>query len=478
LYYNVFKKSDSAREGFSWKLHPLAAYLFSFFDGSRNLQETIDLIAAETDMDIESITKAITPFIENSESMFFPLFNDDKVAGAMVLPQNLLIQKKDDHKIRNLLKGINVEEILENLDFSLMRFKIPNDITIMVNNDCVTNCVYCYADKSHVVKNHLSFERIVELIDEAKKLQMRTVEISGGELFLYKHWYELLKKLHECEYQPFISTKTPIDENTILKLKELGVGSIQISLDTVDNDKMMRMINVDSKYLDRMKSTLNNLEKHDIKVQIKSVVTHINDSVENAKDLLDFISKHKNIFQISFAPGEHSLYRPFTYATTQLKVQSITDYINKHQTDYPGLKIVAQGSMGSTFNLPFEERKKIFEQRSLCSGNLTNYFILPDGKVTICEQMYWHPFFILGDVTNQSLMDVWNSKKALSLWNIKQHEIRPESACHTCPDFEKCRRGKGTCWRNAIQAYGHDNYDYPSTNCPYSPLEKIKMFID
>ena len=28
-------------------------------------------------------------------------------------------------------------------------------------------------------------------------------------------------------------------------------------------------------------------------------------------------------------------------------------------------------------------------------------YILPDGKVTICEELYWNEHFIIGDVTKQ-----------------------------------------------------------------------------
>lgn len=33
-------------------------------------------------------------------------------------------------------------------------------------------------------------------------------------------------------------------------------------------------------------------------------------------------------------------------------------------------------------------------------------FILPDGKVTICEQLYWNSHFIIGDVQRTNLKDI------------------------------------------------------------------------
>ena len=134
--------------------------------------------------------------------------------------------------------------------------------------------------------------------------------------------------------------------------------------------------------------------------------------------------------------------------------------------------------MTPSFNKTFEERMDNYNNRSMCTGNVCSFYILPDGKVTICEQTYWHPYFILGDVTKNSIMDVWNSEKALNLYNIKQSEIRDSSVCKKCKQFESCRRGKGACWRMTIQAYGDENYDFPFPDCPYAPKVTKPFYID
>ena len=56
-------------------------------------------------------------------------------------------------------------------------------------------------------------------------------------------------------------------------------------------------------------------------------------------------------------------------------------------------------------------RDKEFQNRPLCEGNLSYMLVLPDGKVTICEELYWHPQFILGNITEKSIMEVWMSDK-------------------------------------------------------------------
>ena len=47
-------------------------------------------------------------------------------------------------------------------------------------------------------------------------------------------------------------------------------------------------------------------------------------------------------------------------------------------------------------------------------------FVLPDGKVSACEQLYWHPQFIIGDLKKQSIEEIWNSPKAWELYNLSK----------------------------------------------------------
>lgn len=133
--------------------------------------------------------------------------------------------------------------------------------------------------------------------------------------------------------------------------------------------------------------------------------------------------------------------------------------------------------MESGADFTFAEKQEDFSKRAACSANTTSFLVLPDGKVTYCEQTYWNPQFNMGDLRNQSIMEMWNSEKALSLWNFSQEEVQESSPCKSCNMFAECRRGQGNCWRMAVATYGPDCYDYPSPNCPRAPKITKSMFI-
>lgn len=452
-------------------VHPLIAYLFTFFDGSKNFRNVIEEISAIVEQPYEMVKQSFIPFIENQEEFYY-LINDNLYAP---IPNRFLILKTSDIPTRDLINKIDFESMMNNLDLSTMRYYIPDSIDLMLTTKCITDCVYCYADKQPV-KNPLTFDRIVELIKEASELGCRDFGIIGGDVLLYEKWSSLINILHEYNYEPYLSTKTPLNENQILELKKAKIKRIQISIDTIKNNIAMEMLHVKKDYLDKLKQTLYLLNKHEIKIRVKSVITKYNDNINDVSELIKYLQDFEHLENLSIAPGEYSSYKSFDdYKTNKTNFSKIMDYvIEENKKDK---RITASRIMSFDYNKPIIEKFKEHNNRATCSGNESSFFILPDGKVTLCEQLYWNPYFIIGDLSKQSIMEVWNSPKAMSLWNISQDEIKESSPCKHCNIFEDCRRKRGICWRMAVQAYGNENWDYPYPQCPYAEEPQKTFYL-
>ena len=50
--------------------------------------------------------------------------------------------------------------------------------------------------------------------------------------------------------------------------------------------------------------------------------------------------------------------------------------------------------------------------------------ITPDGKVVLCDTIPQEGIFVVGDVTAQSIMDVWNSEELLNFALSSSGQIR------------------------------------------------------
>ena len=450
--------SDDITTSFLWKVHPDLAYVFSFFNGKLKLSEICDYFSCNHSIPKEKFIQSISHYISNKDVVLSPIYGK----YVQSIPKKFIIPNCDKMYREDLLDEKTLETIRANLEWKNVRLRIPDSMTLMLTTSCVTNCVYCYANRP-TIKNRLPFKRMKEILKEASSIGMSSIDVDGGDFFLYEDWKELLQELKGYGYTPQISTKYPIDKEIIESLKEIGIKRIQLSIDSVINEEMVTMLRVNKDYLGKILQGLELLDKNGFEITIKPVITKFNDSEKSLNASIDYFSKFENVKRIMFTPADHSQFRPLSsYCSSQMQLAKL-EKICSHRNADEKIRF-----LGYATDVPKKEKINSFVGRSRCTGNVSSFFVLPDGKVTLCEQMYWHPFFILGDFNTQSITEMWNSEKAMALWNFSRDEVREESPCKACDEFETCRRGLGNCWRMAIAAYGPENYDYPAPNCPKS----------
>ena len=477
---DVFSPLINGETGFTWILNPLYAVIFSHFDGKTTLSETIEAISKELGMEYNEVLSMITPYINNKDKKIIRYAKNSTDQKNNIhynffsIPRNFLIEVVND-KPRNDLYGKEHFYIKrDSWDFDTVRLYTPTGIILMLNNCCVTECVYCYANKKHTVQNALSTDRILELIEEASRIGILSFELGGGEALLHKDCYTIYSALFKAGYLPHVSTKIPITEEQIIKLKEVGFSQIQFSIDAWDSNTLMKMLDVDETYFVKLGKTLQLMEKHNINVNVKSVITKFNSSVQSVNKLLTNLTKFKNINRIAIVPGERSLYKeekgfPYYMASFE-NWNKIRDFVNDISAKTKNCHISTQTTLPKDmFINHVDEKAALFNKRPLCTGNVTSLYILPDGKVTICEELYWSPKFIVGDVTTQTIEEVWNSETATKLFYLSQNDFRLTSACKHCPTFSACRSRLGVCWKMILQAYGMDAWDLPDPRCALAP---------
>ena len=467
--YNAYTYRDDITVPLAWRTHPDLAYMFSFFDGEHTLGDIAEQFSGRHSMSKEDFFEAVKPCICNEETVRIPTHGQQWVP----VPKNFLIPNEEGISRKGLLDGVDLPFIRQHYNLTEVRLHIPNNMTLMLNTSCIADCVYCYADRPFI-KHPLPFQRIRTLLKEASDLGMSQVDVDGGDFFLYPFWREALVEMRKYDFLPYISTKHPIRESMVEDLKHIGIRNIQLSIDSVDKAEMQKMLHVDGSYIDEILHGMELLEKAGIDVTVKPVITKYNDSERSLTSTIDTLTSFTNVRRINFTPADFSRFKPGNaYFSTRSKLARLKTIVEERDR-----KCAAKLSFLDHAEPQTErQRWESFPQRPLCTGNVHGFFVLPDGKVTVCEQMYWHPFFILGDLKRQSIMEMWHSDLALARWNFSQQEVRDTSPCKTCKEFDKCRRGLGNCWKMAVSAYGDENYDYPEPNCPKAPPVKRDFYI-
>jgi radical SAM protein with 4Fe4S-binding SPASM domain len=456
-------------ENFDHFIHPIFAIILNCMDGS-DLKDSVGEASEILGVDKEIISNFVKQLIHNKERV---AFNFDGIYH--IFPKNCLIVANEKFNHR---KKLDYELFLyDELDLRNKRHYIPTDLTFMINTICETDCFYCYADRRIKMNCKIPFERIKEIVKEAYSLHVRTIDILGGEFFLYKKWEELLLLLKEYEYFPYISTKVPLEEEDVIKLKNIGVIDLQISLDSLIPEHLIQILKVKEDYINRIKETIILLDKYEIKIIIHTILTSINQTKEDLDSIYDFIKDIKNIKSWRIDAAESSLYRTNNYSTFSPQREQVDVLYNYLKNSKSSIRINYSSLEPKKKPVTYHEKLKEFNDRAICSANLSSLFILPDGKVTICEELYWNPDFIVGNILNQSLSEIWNSDRCKYLYIMPQKDIPEDSPCSACDEYYSCKQFVQTCVRDTIKVYGKDKWYYPDVRCPKAPPVKENIRI-
>lgn len=464
--YIIAVSSDSGMsylQGWVSKIHPIYAMIFSFISLPMDLTDAVKKIAYFLDVNNNDINVLLKTFLESKE----PFMTEYKGFKSFFPPG--IIKETDGTDFAQGIKYDPSQFIYNDIDVQQERcISSPIGLVYMVTNRCATNCLYCYADKK-TNPSLLSIEEVRYFCKDAKENGIPSITLSGGEVFMHPRWYELLKAFIDYGFKPdLISTKVPLTEDTIIKIKELNI-KIQISLDAFDSTTLSKILNVKSDYFEKIKQTILNLDRYGIDFQIATVITNINDEIRNLEYLHVFIKKLKNLTRWEIRIAFRSLYSRDdfdTFKVSQQKTEELETWVKSVKINSP-VNILWVPNSGKKYRAGKEGSRSFMGSR--CSANFSHMVILPDGKVTICEQLYWNPRFIIGNIKNNSISEIWNSPRALYLANIPQSNIREDNVCSDCTLYSKCSAYPNKCYADVLKAYGDDNWDFPDPRCNKAP---------
>ena len=444
------------------KIHPLFAMILSLLSDPITISDAIEQISYFLDITNTESEKILTKLL-NSNTPFYIEYDGVK----SLFPKNIII---DVAQVVEPIKNYSLNEfVYTELDLEQERFyRAPLGIVYMINNTCATDCVYCYADKLTKC-SIIPFEKTVDIIKEARKLDVQSFSIVGGEFFMYKQWDKLLDILIYYNYKPtLISTKIPINEQIISKYKGYNLR-LQISLDSLNGGKLTQILGVESDYVQKIKKTIELLDKYNIKFQISTVLTKYNNDIYGLEVMSSFLSQFTNLTRWEIRVGFKSLYSKSNFNKIKIEKKEILEIEkwiqNKKKTS---IIPILWSPNDETKYFTTENGSRNFIG-SRCSANYSHMIILPDGQVTICEQLYWNPKFIIGDIRKSSISDVWCSAKALTLAFPQKKDFREKSVCFQCEIFEKCIPFPNRCIADILKGYGAENWDYPDPRCNKAP---------
>jgi len=150
-----------------------------------------------------------------------------------------------------------------------------NYVRIAVTDRCNLRCFYCMPEegiKYMPKKDLLTFEEIERLVSLLAGMGISKVRFTGGEPFVRKDFMELVRTVSNIQgiTNIHLTTNGVLTAPHVKELKQVGVQSVNLSLDTLDKERFRAITRRDE--YDNVMHTLDLLLKENIKVKINAVV--------------------------------------------------------------------------------------------------------------------------------------------------------------------------------------------------------------
>lgn len=449
--------------GFIGILPPMVGYILYNIDG-KNLELAESQISDEMSLSIKSIDNFIKRLLNNPEQVGW------KYHGHTIsFPPYFLISDLDVVRARK----IQTEDFSPFEDFIPHRPRVPFSVNFMITTKCYTNCIYCYADRNRI--DDLSIDEILHVLDEAYNIGVLNLVLSGGDVFAFPEWKKIIAKLGNYNYSSILSTKVPLSREDICFLKEIGkIESLQISLDSIVPETLRTLLHVNDDYLGKMQKMLEYCYNIGIKVNIRTVLTKYNANIQEMCKLYNFIISQKSVVSWVLTPAFYSAFKHdyCNYRASDNDLIEVYKFTQK-QLGRTHLQIRYNKMSDKKYSLRiYSDVHEFVGDNQICNANTYSVAILSNGYVTICEMLYDSPPFILGNIRQQSLYNIWNSSRALKLFSYHQWMIKHKenNNCVKCKVFDECKSGLGKriCYSDIVKVYGSDRFEYPDPRCPES----------
>lgn len=318
-------------------------------------------------------------------------------------------------------------------------FSAPTDIFLSITDACNLNCHHCSVYPTLYKKDELNTEELLELIDEMAKIKIFTVRISGGEPFMRKDLLTIIEYLANNNIRVSINTNamfiTEAITRKLLKYRN-RIEDIMVSIDGSNEDVHERLRGKGS--FAKMIDGVQKLTQAGLNVSAYTTVVKYNFSDIEKIIMLGKKLKIKHIKFNELLPLGMGLRYYSELELNHAERHAVIKTLKKLSEKYEGFISGTYLQICDMFsiNQPGNQTGVL----SGCGATLNSLTILADGTVVPCDRMQ---DFVLGNVRQKSIKDIWNSSPALKLFRERFNKTLND--IRECADCTYKRRCSGGC---------------------------------
>ncbi len=320
----------------------------------------------------------------------------------------------------------------ERREFEIKNVGKPNleSLMIQVNTNCNLRCKMCYLPKKD--SDGPNKEKIISMIDEAVEMGAIRVIFTGGEPFLRKDIFEILKYAKSKNlWIGVISNGTLIRRDSAERISQIGINQVAISIDS--HIEEINDFQRGKHSMMMIMKGIKNLKEYSVPIRLNHVLSRMN--IAKFKDYLKYFEDEFGITNVQFAPvisrGEGSGYKmgisdeEFGQAMLSKELQEI--------------RVLFREAPAKKRFLEEVEEKIIYKEKKNYTGcgiGFNLMYITSNGNISMCPTMTRHDSkeFDFGNLNEINLKSGWA--------NIHEKFFKVTCEKNTsCEFWEKCRGG-------------------------------------
>jgi radical SAM protein with 4Fe4S-binding SPASM domain len=422
-------------------LPPVQGLVLSLLDGTRTREDVILILEEVFDRSAAAVTGVVDRVLERYR-LFLTETAEEDASFSAISPAEFVFPSSRD--------------------FSATREAAPQSLSWVVTEWCNRKCRYCYKDAQFIERGtppdlDLDFERLRELADEAFRIGVENLVLTGGEPFLRPDLIDVIRVFVERGIEVIPITKAAIGGERMAALAATGLRELHVSLDSHCPEVQDDLCGLPGSFRDIL-GTVAAATEYGLAVVLRPVLTRFN------------LAGLPALVELAYGLGV----RRFLIDVYGKTCGRHEEGLAISPGDVEGLREthrrLAERYDDASLELKFDERGP--ESGPVgCMEGLRGLTILPDGRATKCEHWRFGDDLVVGDLKVQSLLEVWNSA-ALARINQPPRESFAGTPCHRCKQLTACNDVRGRCSLTSLLAYGTPFA--PDLYCPIGVYGKGK----
>jgi len=316
---------------------------------------------------------------------------------------------------------------------------IPVSAVIELTYRCPVDCAHCYINRSEVSeKNELSFDKIIEFIDDFRKLGGLYLVLTGGDPFLHRDFERIFNYAREKNIAvSIISSGFNADFDVLERISQKGIMSFQASIHGHNSEIHDRFTGVSGSF-ERTVESLRYMKKLGVFVQAAVSVNKLN--IRFYDEIVSFLENEKITFVFNY-----EMFAKRNGDNSPVKLN-----ISENQLKECLLKTGVPG------------KPRLFDKKPddpPCNAARSIVSLNPAGMVFPCLELR----IPAGDIKLERFSDIWRKSETLS--GLREIKFKDLLDCPECELRNFCNRCSGGSLRQHLNIIDHS-----PLNCAYAKL--------